>query len=157
VKQQEAFGQFLRDLRNEKGLSQQQLAELLFVTRKTVGNWELGNRMPDISMLSRLADCLDVESYILLDALRQPGEPPRVIVVEDAPVILKGLIRTIREELPDIEVSGFRTAAQALEYAHTNRISVAFLDIELSGENGIDLAKDLKEIEPNVIDLSRFP
>lgn len=159
MKQQEQFGNTLRDLRTGKGLSQQQLADLLFVTRKTVGNWELGNRMPDISMLSRLADCLDVESYVLLDALRQPGEPPKVIVVEDAPVILKGLIRTIATELPDAEVYGFRTGVQALDYAHANRVSVAFLDIELSGENGIDLAKDLKEIESrtNIIFLTCHP
>ena len=147
MKQQEQFGQLLRDLRREKGLSQQQLADLLFVTRKTVGNWELGNRMPDISMLSRLAECMDVESYVLLDELREPAEAPKIILVEDVPIILQGLVRTVREELPGAEVCGFRTGAEALEYARANRVAVAFLDIELSGENGINLAKQLQEIE----------
>ena len=57
----EAFGQRIRTLRMEKNLSQQQLAELIYVSRKTVGNWEAGNRLPDITMVSRLAVCLGVE------------------------------------------------------------------------------------------------
>ena len=63
----DALGQKIRSLRVEKGLSQQQLADLMFVTRKTVGNWESGTRMPDVAMLSRLAKLLDVRSYELLD------------------------------------------------------------------------------------------
>ena len=45
----EIFGKRIRALRQEKNLSQQQLADLMFVTRKTVSNWENGNRMPDIT------------------------------------------------------------------------------------------------------------
>ena len=159
MKHQEQFGNFLRDLRSEKGLSQQQLADLLFVSRKAIGNWELGNRMPDISMLSRLADCLGVESYVLLDALRQPENPPGIIIVEDVPVILNGLVRTMCEELPTAEVHGFRTCREALEYACVNCVSVAFLDIELPGENGIDLSRQLKEIDSrtNIIFLTGHP
>ena len=159
MKQEERFGSFLRDLRNEKGLSQQQLAELLFVSRKAVGNWELGNRMPDISMLSRLADCLDVDSCVLLDALRQPAEPPGILVVEDVPVLLSSLVSTMRKELPTAEVRGFRTGAEALEHARASRVSVAFLDIELPGENGIDLARQLQAMNAriNIIYLTCHP
>ena len=88
----ESFGQRIRSLRIEKGLSQQQLSDLIFVTRKTVGNWESGNRLPDITMLSRLADCLGVETYELIDELNGQDSTPCIIVVEDEPVILKGFV-----------------------------------------------------------------
>ena len=141
------FGDKLKELRMEKGLSQRQLAERMMVSNAAIANWEVGKRLPDLGMLTRLAECLEVETYVLLDELSQPVEAPRVIVVEDAPIILKGLLRTVREELPGAEVRGFRTGVEALEYARENRVAVAFLDIELSGENGIELSQRLREIE----------
>ena len=73
-------------------------------------------------MLSRLAACLDVEPWVLLDALRAPEETPRILVVEDAPLILHGLLRTLREELPQAEIQGFRTGGEALEVPRLNII-----------------------------------
>ena len=65
----DALGQKIKTLRTKKGLSQQQLADLMFVTRKTISNWESGLRMPDVAMLSRLAKLLDTKSYELIDAI----------------------------------------------------------------------------------------
>ena len=42
---------------------------------------------------------------------------------------------------------GFRTAAEALDFAHANRVAIAFLDIELPGESGVELAERLSMIE----------
>lgn len=47
--------------RTEKGLSQTQLAEMLSITTKTLSNWEDGTSFPDIKMLEKLAQGLDVE------------------------------------------------------------------------------------------------
>lgn len=150
------FGNRLRELREQKDCSQRQLAEMMMVSNTTVANWESGRRLPDIAMLTRLADCLGVEPYVLMDALHGPGEPPKVIAVEDAPIILKNLVRTLGDELPSAEVYGFRTAAEALAFAHANRVAIAFLDIELPGESGVELAVKLGEIEEhtNVIFLT---
>ena len=41
------FGDFLKELRKEKGLTQEELAETLFVTRRTVSWWESGINLPD--------------------------------------------------------------------------------------------------------------
>jgi len=152
----EIFGQRIRSLRTEKGLSQQQLADLIYVTRKTVSNWESGNRMPDITMLSRLAECLGVETYELIDVLNGPDTPPNVIVVEDEPVILKGFVHILSDTLPETQTIGFQTGADALHFAAGNRIAVAFLDVELCGESGIDLARRLLDINPrtNIIFLT---
>ena len=152
----EAFGQRIRALRMEKGLSQQQLADLIFVTRKTVGNWESGNRMPDITMLSRLAECLGVETYELIDELNGRDDAPSLIIVEDEPVILKGFVHILSDTLPEAQVFGFSNTAEALRFADGNRIAVAFLDVELYGESGRELAKKLQEISPrtNIIFLT---
>jgi len=152
----EAFGQRIRALRMEKGLSQQQLADLIFVTRKTVGNWESGNRMPDITMLSRLAECLGVETYELIDELNGRDDAPSLIIVEDEPVILKGFVHILSDTLPEAQVFGFQNTADTLRFADGNRIAVAFLDVELCGESGLDLARQLQEINPrtNIIFLT---
>ena len=139
----ESFGQRIRSLRIEKGLSQQQLSDLIFVTRKTVGNWESGNRLPDITMLSRLADCLGVETYELIDELNGQDSTPCIIVVEDEPVILKGFVHILSDTLPEAQVFGFQNSADTLRFADSTRISVAFLDVELFGESGLDLAEKL--------------
>ena len=143
----EQFGNKLRELRTQKDCSQRQLAEMMMVSNTTIANWESGRRLPDIAMLTRLADCLDVEPYVLMDELHGPSDPPKVIAVEDGPVILKSLIRTLGDELPGAEIYGFRSAAEALAFAHANRVSIAFLDIELPGESGVELAEKLSEIE----------
>ena len=49
------IGGFLRRLRKEKGLTQEQLAESLFVSGRTVSRWETGTNMPDLSILILLA------------------------------------------------------------------------------------------------------
>lgn len=53
------FGERIRTLREEKGMSQQKLAEMLYVTRQTVSRWECGTRYPDLITAKSLADILD--------------------------------------------------------------------------------------------------
>ena len=60
------FAEVLKKLRTEKGLSQRELAERLFVTRSTVARWENGSRLPDASMISRLSRCLNADFSTLL-------------------------------------------------------------------------------------------
>ena len=49
-------GSFLKRLRNEKGLTQEELAEYLNVSNRTISRWETGNNMPDISILVEIAE-----------------------------------------------------------------------------------------------------
>ena len=57
---QKKIGNFLRELRREQGITQEQFAEKLGVSARTVSRWETGNNMPDISLLSEIADFYDV-------------------------------------------------------------------------------------------------
>ena len=58
---QQKIGSFLKALRQEKKLTQEQLAEQMGVSRRTVSRWETGNNLPDLSMLVELADYYDVD------------------------------------------------------------------------------------------------
>lgn len=58
---QKKIGSFLRELRKEKGFTQDELAEKMGVSRKTVSRWETGNNLPDISLLVKLADLYDID------------------------------------------------------------------------------------------------
>ena len=57
---QKKVGSFLKELRKEKGITQEMLAEQLNVSGRTVSRWETGSNMPDISLLIELAEIYDV-------------------------------------------------------------------------------------------------
>jgi len=54
------FGVFLTQLRKQKGYTQKELAEKLFISDKAVSKWERGLSMPDVALLPPLANILDV-------------------------------------------------------------------------------------------------
>lgn len=60
------FGELLRKLREDKGLSQQDLAELAGVQASAISHFELGRRLPSFENIRRLADALNVTSDFLL-------------------------------------------------------------------------------------------
>ena len=60
------IGKNIKSLREEKKLSQDQLAEKLFVTRQTVSNYETGRSRPDVEMLTKIADALDVDANTVI-------------------------------------------------------------------------------------------
>lgn len=64
------FGEFLKELRKEKGLTQKQLAEALFLSDKAVSKWERGLSFPDISLLMPLSEILEVTTTELLSGKR---------------------------------------------------------------------------------------
>lgn len=63
----EKFGEFITELRKEKGMTQRELAEKLFVSDKAVSKWERGQSLPDITMLNPLANALGVTAAELLN------------------------------------------------------------------------------------------
>lgn len=71
----ENTGALIRLLRLKKGLTQKQLADALCVSDKAVSKWEVGNGLPDISLLTGLAELLGVEPGRLLS-----GEAPDLAV-----------------------------------------------------------------------------
>lgn len=65
------IGVFLKELRKEKGLTQENLAEQLNVSNRTISRWETGSNMPDIGMLVEIADFYDVSIPEIIDGERK--------------------------------------------------------------------------------------
>ena len=68
---QKKIGRFLKELRKEKDITQEQLAEKIKVSGRTVSRWETGSNMPDISLLADLADFYDVSISEIIDGERK--------------------------------------------------------------------------------------
>lgn len=153
------FGEVLKNLRTEKNMSQQQLAHRLFVNRSSVANWETGRRVPDLILLSRLAKVLNVDISVLTSAAVAGDTPPEVIIVDNESILLSGAIPILSEAMPKATITGFLKVSEAINYAHENPVSIAFLDIELGKTSGLDLCRTLMEINPgtNVIYLTSYP
>ena len=153
------FAETLKRLRTERGLSQIQLGKQMFVNNSTVARWENGTRLPDAAMISRLSKVLDVDVGTLLSAAAGSDESPNVILVDDSRVILSDGVSVLEEVLPNATITGFIWPQEAIEYAKTNRVALAILDIELGAASGLDLSRTLLKINPrmNIVFLTAYP
>ncbi|MGN1120564.1 MAG: helix-turn-helix domain-containing protein [Oscillospiraceae bacterium] len=69
------IGSFIAALRREKGMTQQELAALLYVSPKTVSRWENGNYAPPLDVVVRLSEIFGVTSDELLAGERAEARP----------------------------------------------------------------------------------
>ena len=152
------FADTMKKLREEKGLSQNEIAKRMYVTRSTVSRWESGLRLPDATMIARLSEVLGVNVNFLLNAAAQSDENLIVIMVDDNKVVLNGGMPIIEEVIPNATVTGFTKPSEAVEYAKANRVTLAFLDIEMADISGLDVYRDLLKINPrtNVVYLTEY-
>lgn len=68
---QEKIGGFLKELRKEKGYTQEQIAEKFAVSNRTVSRWENGNNMPDLDILIEISDFYEVDLREILNGERK--------------------------------------------------------------------------------------
>lgn len=68
---QKKIGLFLKELRKEKNITQEALAEKLNVSSRTISRWETGNNMPDISLLVELSKVYHVSIPEIVDGERK--------------------------------------------------------------------------------------
>ena len=68
---QQKMGAFLKKLRKEKNLTQEQLAEKFNTSRRSVSRWEGGYNLPDIDILIEMSDYYDVDLREILDGERK--------------------------------------------------------------------------------------
>ena len=153
-----SFAEILRKWRIEKGYTQQQVANMLFIDRTTVVRWENGTRMPDVKMLSGIADLLGVDAGVLLMSDDEEAEKPIVILLDDEKLILTGGLPVLKRSLPEAVIHGFEKPSAALDFARSNPVALAFLDIEMGKNNGLDICQELLKINPhtNVVFLTSY-
>ena len=68
---QQKIGQFLKELRKEKGITQAEFSETLGVTNRSISRWETGTNMPDLDLLIQIANYYEVEISEILDGERK--------------------------------------------------------------------------------------
>ena len=153
-----SFAITLKKLRTEKELSQQDLADQMYVNRSTVARWENGSRLPSAVVIARLSECLGTDVNMLMNAAAESEEAPNVIIVDDRKIVLSGALSVLEAVLPNAVITGFTRPSEAVEYAKANRIALAFLDIEMGKTSGLDLCRTLLEINPrtNVVYLTAY-
>lgn len=68
---QQKVGRFLRELRQERSITQERAAEILGVSNRSISRWENGVTMPDLDLLIQIAKYYDVEIGEILDGGRK--------------------------------------------------------------------------------------
>jgi transcriptional regulator with XRE-family HTH domain len=128
------FGEQLRRAREAKGMTQQSLAEQLYVTRQAVSRWERGDRYPDLLTTKKISLILDV----CLDDLLSGNEMNRI--VERNPVIEKPFVNNIMIALYAFIVCSYAvTVVDILIRFPLNSDAIDFSDIQVIVINLIGL------------------
>ncbi|WP_329602308.1 helix-turn-helix domain-containing protein [Blautia liquoris] len=78
------IGEFLKALRKDKGLTQEQLAEIICVSGRTISRWETGTNMPDLSILIQMAEFYKVEVKEILDGERKSESMDKELKLKSA-------------------------------------------------------------------------
>jgi two-component SAPR family response regulator len=74
----------------------------------------------------------------------------KIIALDDEKIALQGLISSIRKADPYAEIYGFRYPREAITHMENEPCDVAFLDIEMKGMNGIEVAEKLQALNPDI-------
>lgn len=72
------------------------------------------------------------------------------IVVDDERIILTTEAKKITRVLPDATITPFQNAREAITYAEQTKVDIAFLDINMLGMTGLELAEKLSSFNPKI-------
>lgn len=98
------FGNILKELRVQSGMTQQQLAEKLGVTKSVVSYYELSERTPSPEILLKLAALFHVSTDFLLGKERQPKDFIDLTGLEERDKILvRNLVVSLKEKTKTIK------------------------------------------------------
>lgn len=84
------IGQFISEMRKEKGLTQEQLADRLLISGKTVSKWECGKGLPEVSSMLPLCEALEINvnelltgERILDESYKEKAEKNMMMLIEE--------------------------------------------------------------------------
>ena len=98
---QEQIGKFIAELRKEKNMTQQELADKIGVTDRAISNWENGRRLPDLSLIKVVASELDISIAELLNGRKLNKEE-----LEELKITINNLLEyNTMEEIKKIKKS----------------------------------------------------
>lgn len=133
------IGKFLKELRKEKALTQEQLAEQFNVSGRTVSRWENGNNMPDISVLVMLSEFYDVDIREIIDGERKSenmNEKMKDTLVKVAEYTAAEKEKILKQLLYNTTIAFFSVIAVfislAFNIAEVTDATIAFVAIGIS-------------------------
>lgn len=85
------IGMFLKQLRNENGMTQEQLGKKIGVSNKTISRWETGNYMPPVDCLNMLSNIYNISINEILAGEQASGDAFTKIAEQNITVTLKEL------------------------------------------------------------------
>ncbi len=156
------FPVLLHRLRAEKKLTQQQLADKLFVDRSSVAHWEIGRRIPDTIIITRLAVCLNTDVGELMAAAAHdayqyddlPDNPavsaPQILAADPDKAALHATLTVLKNSLPGAKIRGFQTTEEVRDFAADSSVSIAFLEVRFGRASGFELCRELTDINPRI-------
>lgn len=74
----------------------------------------------------------------------------KIVLLDDERIALAVLEKSVKKALPDAEIVSFRKSGEIIEYAQNNKIDIAFLDMNLPGITGIEIAEKLKLTDDSI-------
>lgn len=124
---QEKIGKFIADCRKENNLTQEQVAEKLGVSNKTVSRWENGNGFPDVSLLQPLCELLNISVNELLLGEKIPKDDYRKKVEENT-------IRILEECRFSLENGRyFENCENTIDLSFFGIVAIVFIILKLTG------------------------
>lgn len=73
-----------------------------------------------------------------------------VLLVDDEKILLNKLLKLVKEELPQAQCYAFTKAQEAVEFSTGNQVDAIFLDIQMRGMDGLQVARLVQENNPKV-------
>lgn len=130
------FCDVIVELRKEKGLTQQDIANKLNITDKAVSKWERGLSYPDITSISKLASILDVDSSYLIDGCKNETNP--YIKKNNIKAIIPTILKTVGMAMGiAVMVIGFVGEIQIQSTITMLAIGLSCIGLSLLSENKI--------------------
>lgn len=131
------IGNFLGELRKEKGFTQEQLGEQLGVTNKTVSRWENGNYLPPVEILQLLSELYGISINELLCAQRLQEREFKEKAEENIRTVLRSSSFTLHEKI-DYYKKKWRREHIA-DYVIGALAVIAFYVFCVMAENGLQM------------------
>jgi CheY-like chemotaxis protein len=86
-----------------------------------------------------------------LNKIKHENRVSKILIVEDSRLFRQLLTKALHERFPNIEIAEAENGEEALRKIEASRPDMVFMDIQLPGENGIEVSKKIKTLYPNVI------
>ncbi|MDD6004351.1 MAG: helix-turn-helix domain-containing protein [Firmicutes bacterium] len=104
-------GNFLKELRKAKNITQEELANHLNVSRKSVSRWETGTNMPDLDILIELSKFYDVNIDEILNGQKRENNEVNIDeTVSNVAAISDNTLNTIKRRMHILFIIGFIVA-----------------------------------------------